>query len=43
MEVKVAETALALRDGATNVDIVLPVGKFLSEDYEGVADDINEP
>ena len=42
MEVKVAETALALRDGATNVDIVLPVGKFLSEDYEGVADDINE-
>lgn len=42
MEVKVAETALAIKDGATNVDIVLPVGKFLSEDYEGVADDINE-
>lgn len=42
MEVKVAETALAIKDGATNVDIVLPVGKFLSEDYEGVADDIGE-
>lgn len=42
MEVKVAETALAIKDGATNVDIVMPVGKFLSEDYEGVADDINE-
>lgn len=42
MEVKVAETALAIKDGATNVDIVLPVGKYLSEDYEGVADDINE-
>lgn len=42
MEVKVAETALAIADGATNIDIVLPVGKFLSEDYEGVADDINE-
>ena len=42
MEVKIAETALAIKDGATNVDIVLPVGKFLSEDYEGVADDINE-
>lgn len=42
MEMKVAETALAIKDGATNVDIVLPVGKFLSEDYEGVADDINE-
>lgn len=42
MEVKVAETALAIGDGATNVDIVMPVGKFLSEDYEGVADDITE-
>lgn len=42
MEVKVAETQLAIADGATNVDIVMPVGKFLSEDYEGVADDINE-
>lgn len=42
MEVKIAETQLAVADGATNVDIVLPVGKFLSGDYEGVSDDINE-
>ncbi len=42
MEVKVAETALAVRDGATEIDIVMPVGKFLSGDYEGVADDIGE-
>ena len=42
IEVKVAETALALKDGATEIDIVMPVGKFLSEDYEGVCDDINE-
>lgn len=42
MEVKVAETQLAVADGATNIDIVLPVGKFLSEDYESVADDISE-
>jgi deoxyribose-phosphate aldolase len=42
IEVKVAETALALKDGATEIDIVMPVGKFLSGDYEGVADDINE-
>ncbi|SFF83623.1 deoxyribose-phosphate aldolase [Prevotella sp. KH2C16] len=42
MEVKVAETALSLRDGATEIDIVLPVGKFFSEDYEGIADDIAE-
>lgn len=41
-EVKVAETALALRDGATEIDIVMPVGKFLSGDLEGVADDISE-
>ena len=42
IEVKVAETALAIKDGATEIDIVMPVGKFLSEDYEGVADDITE-
>lgn len=42
IEVKVAETALAIKDGATEIDIVLPVGKFLSGDYEGTADDINE-
>lgn len=42
IEVKVAETALAVADGATEIDIVLPVGKFLSGDYEGVSDDIAE-
>ncbi len=42
IEVKVAETALALKDGATEIDIVMPVGKFLSGNYEEVADDISE-
>ena len=42
IEVKVAETALAVKDGATEIDIVMPVGKFLSGDYEGVCDDIQE-
>ena len=42
IEVKVAETALAIKDGATEIDIVMPVGKFLSGDYEGLCDDINE-
>jgi len=42
IEVKVAETALAIKDGATEIDIVMPVGKFLSGDYEGVCDDISE-
>ena len=37
LEIKVAETALALKDGATEIDIVMPVGKFLVGDYEGVA------
>lgn len=42
LEVKIAETALAIKDGATEIDIVMPVGKFLSGDYEGVCDEIGE-
>ena len=42
IEVKIAETALALKDGATEIDIVMPVGKFLSGDYDGVAMEIQE-
>jgi deoxyribose-phosphate aldolase len=42
IEVKVAETALAVKDGATEIDIVMPVGKFLSGDYETMCEDIRE-
>ncbi len=42
LEVKVAETALAIQDGATEIDIVMPVGKFLSGDYEDIYDEISE-
>ena len=42
IEVKVAETSLAVADGATEIDIVRPVGKFLSGDYEGMCEDITE-
>lgn len=42
IEVKVAEASLAVKDGATEIDIVMPVGKYLSGDYEGVADEIGE-
>lgn len=42
IEVKVAETALALKDGATEIDMVMSVGAFLSEDYETVCDEISE-
>jgi len=42
IEVKIAETSLAIADGATEIDIVMPVGKFLEGDYEGVVEDIQE-
>lgn len=42
LEVKVAETALAIKDGATEIDMVMSVGKFLSGDYETVCDEISE-
>lgn len=41
-EVKIAETSLALMDGADEIDIVLSVGKFLVGDYENVCDEIEE-
>lgn len=42
IEVKIAETALCLHEGATEIDIVISAGKFLSEDYETVCDEIEE-
>lgn len=42
IEVKIAETALAIKDGATEIDIVMSVGKFLSGDYETLCDEISE-
>ena len=41
-EVKIAETALALQEGATEIDIVLNIGKLLSGDYESLCDEIQE-
>lgn len=41
-EVKVAETAMALHAGADEIDIVIPVGKYLEGDYEGMCDEIEE-
>ena len=42
IEIKTAETALAVHDGATEIDCVLNVGAFLSGDYETCADEIAE-
>ena len=42
IEVKVAETALAIAEGADEIDIVISIGKFLSGDYEGMCEEIQE-
>lgn len=41
-EVKVAETALALMQGADEIDVVMSVGKFLDGNYEELADELQE-
>ena len=41
-EVKIAETAMAIKDGADEIDIVIPVGKFLNGNYEEMCDEIEE-
>jgi len=42
IEVKTVETSLAVKDGATEIDMVLAVGAFLSGDYETVCDEIQQ-
>ena len=42
IEVKVAETSLAVMDGADEIDMVLGVGEFLSGNYEKCFEDISE-
>ena len=42
IEVKTVETALALKDGATEIDMVMSVGAFLSGDYETVCAEIQQ-
>lgn len=42
MEVKMAETALAVLDGATEIDIVVSVGKLLEGKYDDIVEEIQE-
>ena len=42
LEVKVAETLLAIQAGATEIDVVLSVGKFLEGRYQEVYDELTE-
>ncbi len=42
LEVKIAETALAVLDGADEIDVVLNLGLFLNEEYEELTEEIDE-
>ncbi len=42
LEVKVAETALAVAAGATEIDVVISIGKFLEGNYQEVFEELEE-
>lgn len=42
LEIKIAETALAVLDGADEIDIVLNLGLFLNGEYEELSEEIDE-
>lgn len=42
LEVKVAETALAVLDGADEIDVVLNLGLFLNEEFEELCEELDE-
>ncbi len=42
IEVKVAETAMAVMEGATEIDVVISIGKFLEANYQEVYEELSE-
>lgn len=42
LDIKTIETSLAIQDGATEIDMVMPVGFFLAKDYEMIETEISE-
>lgn len=42
IEVKIAETAMCVMEGATEIDVVISVGKFLEKNYQAVYEELNE-
>ena len=42
IEVKIAETAMAVMAGAEEIDVVMNLGYFLEEDYEALTDELSE-
>jgi deoxyribose-phosphate aldolase len=41
-EIKIAETSLAVADGADEIDVVINVGKFLEGEYEEMCEELTE-
>ncbi len=42
IEVKIAETSMAVMEGATEIDVVISIGEFLSGNYELVLEELKE-
>ena len=42
IEVKIAETSMAVMEGATEIDVVISIGKFLEEKYKEVLEELSE-
>jgi deoxyribose-phosphate aldolase len=42
LEVKIAETALAVAEGAQEIDVVMSVGKFLEGKYDEIGEELEE-
>lgn len=42
IEIKVAETALCVMEGATEIDVVISIGKFMEGKYEEVYEELSE-
>ena len=42
IEVKIAETSLAILDGASEIDVVMPIGKLLEGRYEEIVEELQE-
>lgn len=42
IEVKVAEVAMAVMEGATEIDVVIPSGMVIAGDFEEIYDDLSE-
>jgi len=41
-EIKIAETAMAVMQGAQEIDVVMNIGLFLEEEYEKLTDELSE-